>query len=99
MCIGCNDQNLASNFCAECNENLCSDCVTAHKKVKFTRNHNLMQIKGFSKLLCTNCDDQNVATHSCPVCKDKLCDECVSAHKKVKVTRNHNLSLIVNNND
>ena len=44
ICSGCDEKALASFICHDCNENLCEACFAAHKKVKLTRNHNVILI-------------------------------------------------------
>jgi len=46
MCDSCDDQNLASMFCHDCESNICDDCVKAHKKLKITKDHKLEVIEG-----------------------------------------------------
>ena len=45
ICSGCDENMPASYFCENCNENICEACFVAHKKVKLTRNHNVIDIK------------------------------------------------------
>lgn len=41
----CDDNNLATQFCADCEENFCDDCVKAHKRLKITRDHKMTPIE------------------------------------------------------
>ena len=41
ICIGCENDLLASYYWIECSENICEQCFDAHKKVKLTKNHTL----------------------------------------------------------
>lgn len=39
----CNDNTEAAGFCVECVEYLCTTCVEAHQRVKFTKDHMIRQ--------------------------------------------------------
>ncbi|KAG7254468.1 hypothetical protein CRUP_001465 [Coryphaenoides rupestris] len=39
LCMTCEDNTEASAFCVDCVEYLCSTCVEAHQRVKFTKDH------------------------------------------------------------
>lgn len=41
QCGGC-DESAVSGWCKECEEALCSECVSAHQRVKMTRDHTLI---------------------------------------------------------
>lgn len=49
ICNPCYDINgsecPAVSWCEDCDEMLCNDCYQAHRKVKFTRNHQLVPIE------------------------------------------------------
>ena len=40
----CDEQNIAKKVCDECEEYLCDDCVKAHKRVKYTKDHSITDI-------------------------------------------------------
>ena len=43
ICGSCEDEEVPGvKFCLECKEWLCEDCVAAHRRVKLTKNHNLV---------------------------------------------------------
>ena len=42
LCTGCEDSAPATSFCADCSEWLCDGCVQAHKRVRVTKDHNVM---------------------------------------------------------
>lgn len=44
-CSACLDQTIATSTCTVCNEMLCDACVSAHKRVKLTRDHPITAIK------------------------------------------------------
>ncbi|XP_056273172.1 E3 ubiquitin-protein ligase TRIM33-like isoform X2 [Pseudoliparis swirei] len=39
LCMTCDDNMEAAGFCVDCVEYLCSTCVEAHQRVKFTKDH------------------------------------------------------------
>ena len=41
----CDEQNIAKKMCDECEEYLCEDCVKAHKRVKYTKDHSIKDIE------------------------------------------------------
>ncbi|KAJ8401392.1 hypothetical protein AAFF_G00386230 [Aldrovandia affinis] len=43
LCTSCDDNTEASGFCVECVEFLCSTCIEAHQRVKFTKDHTIRQ--------------------------------------------------------
>jgi hypothetical protein len=45
MCGSCEENNFASSFCADCEGNLCDDCVKAHMRLKITKDHKITPIE------------------------------------------------------
>jgi len=46
-CTGCEDESIkAESYCQICDENLCGECVFAHKRVKVTKEHKLVPLQG-----------------------------------------------------
>lgn len=43
-CSSCNDQTSATSRCTVCNDMLCDACVSAHKRVKLTREHPIVPL-------------------------------------------------------
>ncbi|XP_072000930.1 transcription intermediary factor 1-alpha isoform X3 [Engystomops pustulosus] len=43
FCTSCEDNAEARGFCVECVEWLCKNCVQAHQRVKFTKDHTVRQ--------------------------------------------------------
>ncbi|CAH1787374.1 unnamed protein product [Owenia fusiformis] len=41
LCTACEDNAVPTSFCVECNEWLCDGCVSAHRRVKVTKDHNI----------------------------------------------------------
>lgn len=46
-CCQCDDKTMASYKCEQCDDLLCSDCGTAHQRVKLTRSHVLTVVSTF----------------------------------------------------
>ena len=85
-CSGCeNGQNLASHRCMECQEFLCGDCTQAHRRVKFTREHEILSLEEFGDrtnpvedstfVPCVKHSDENVDMY-CKTCGLLTCKEC-----------------------
>ncbi|XP_077324881.1 transcription intermediary factor 1-alpha isoform X1 [Lithobates pipiens] len=43
VCTSCEDNAEAQGFCVECVEWLCKNCIQAHQRVKFTKDHTVRQ--------------------------------------------------------
>ncbi|KAM9311439.1 transcription intermediary factor 1-alpha [Gastrophryne carolinensis] len=43
VCTSCEDNAEARGFCVECVEWLCKNCIQAHQRVKFTKDHTVRQ--------------------------------------------------------
>lgn len=43
-CSSCNDQTIATSHCTSCDDMLCDACVSAHKRVKLTRDHPIVPL-------------------------------------------------------
>ena len=41
VCTSCEDNSIASSFCLNCSEWLCSACVQAHQRVRVTKDHEI----------------------------------------------------------
>lgn len=85
-CSGCeNGQNMASHRCIECQEFLCDDCTQAHRRVKFTREHEILSLEEFvdrtnpkedsSFVTCVKHSAENVDMY-CKTCDLLTCKEC-----------------------
>ena len=45
ICGSCEDEEVdGAEYCTECAEWLCAECVKAHKRVKLTKNHTLREL-------------------------------------------------------
>ena len=91
------DEEILSQWkCLECQDLLCDDCKSAHKKNRITREHNISELHIEEPVteiaMCEPCkyEDLDVeAPFYCQDCDDNLCEDCKNAHKKIKVTRTH----------
>ena len=85
-CSGCeNGRSMAANRCLECQEFLCTDCTLAHRRVKFTREHEILSLEEFvdrtnpkddsSYVTCTKHNAENIDMY-CKTCDLLTCKEC-----------------------
>ncbi|KAK0137510.1 Transcription intermediary factor 1-alpha [Merluccius polli] len=49
LCMTCEDNTEAAGFCVDCVEYLCSTCVEAHQRVKFTKDHAIRHKEDISR--------------------------------------------------
>ncbi|XP_071150670.1 putative leucine-rich repeat-containing protein DDB_G0290503 [Mytilus edulis] len=71
----------ADIWCYNCDEGLCSTCLSHHKKSKGTRDHKTIDInyKPFFQAIKTECDKHDKQLHLyCPSHLIPCCDECIS---------------------
>lgn len=85
-CSGCeNGRNIAANRCLQCQEFLCGDCTLAHRRVKFTREHEILSLEEFvdrtnprddsSFIACVNHNAEDIDMY-CKTCDLLTCKEC-----------------------
>ncbi|XP_072535534.1 uncharacterized protein trim33l isoform X2 [Salminus brasiliensis] len=77
-CGGCEESAL-SGWCVQCEEALCSDCVSAHKRVKMTRNHTVIPEEppsGFTSSLRCSSHRQERLKFFCLNCDELTCRDC-----------------------
>lgn len=85
-CSGCeNGRNIAANRCLQCQEFLCEDCTLAHRRVKFTREHEILSLEEFvdrtnpkddsSFMTCANHNTGDIDMY-CKTCDLLTCKEC-----------------------
>ncbi|XP_053350870.1 E3 ubiquitin-protein ligase TRIM33 [Clarias gariepinus] len=90
-CGGC-DETALSGWCKECEEALCSDCVSAHQRVKVTRNHTVIPQETQSglrtSLRCT-AHKQERLKFFCVTCGQLTCRDC-----QLIDHRNHSFLLL-----
>lgn len=85
-CSGCeNGRNIAANRCLQCQEFLCGDCTLAHRRVKITREHEILSLEEFvdrtnpkddsSFITCANHNTEDIDMY-CKTCDLLTCKEC-----------------------
>lgn len=85
-CSGCeNGRNIAANRCLQCQEFLCGDCTLAHRRVKFTREHEILSLEEFvdrtnpkddsSFMTCASHNTEDIDMY-CKTCELSTCKEC-----------------------
>ncbi|TRZ03102.1 hypothetical protein DNTS_029891 [Danionella cerebrum] len=83
-CGGC-EENEISGMCLQCEEALCSDCMSAHRRVKMTRDHEVtLNIPSTGWILRRRCPlhPQETLRFFCLVCKELTCKDCqLIAHR------------------
>ncbi|XP_033118581.1 E3 ubiquitin-protein ligase TRIM71-like [Anneissia japonica] len=47
LCKSCEDKQLATCICRQCQEQLCDRCVRAHQRVRMTKDHNICRLDNF----------------------------------------------------
>ena len=95
LCSICEVQDTiknADNWCPECEEGLCSECLKHHSASKYTKSHEVISIENYHKIPqsvskivqhCTEHDRQY--QNYCPMHESLCCPLCIS--------ENHNDSL------
>ncbi|XP_026855801.2 transcription intermediary factor 1-beta isoform X1 [Electrophorus electricus] len=77
-CGGC-DESVPSGWCVQCEEALCSQCVSAHQRVKVTRDHTVTPQDPSSgptaSLRCTS-HKQEWLKFLCVTCNELTCRDC-----------------------
>ncbi|XP_041650486.1 transcription intermediary factor 1-alpha-like [Cheilinus undulatus] len=91
LCMTCDDNTEAAGFCVNCVEYLCTTCVEAHQRVKFTKDHTIRQkaeapqeVNGASTLRPVFCDihKQEPLKLFCETCDLLTCRDCQLAKHK-----------------
>lgn len=92
-CGNCEDNAEATGQCNECAEYLCDKCTSAHRRVRVTREHQIISLNELTtndeenNNLCIrdNCSDHSgeELTYFCQTCDKLICRECtVVSHPK-----------------
>ena len=82
QCESCEEEVTASSRCFECSDFLCVNCVEAHKRVRFTKNHRVVAIKNLnadSMVKTPTCvtHAQEALKMYCRQCKKPVCRSCI----------------------
>ena len=80
----------AMDWCSECNDFLCSDCLKYHRSSKLFKNHSTMSLEDYKELptvvqaMKHHCEDHDEPHHMyCPVHHRPCCIRCVlTSHKE-----------------
>ncbi|KAI1885983.1 hypothetical protein AGOR_G00209370 [Albula goreensis] len=90
-CAGCED-TAVSGWCVECGEALCSICVSAHQRVRVTRDHTVLSQKmstGFlPTMFCTMHREEQMKLF-CVSCDQLTCRDC-----QLTYHRNHSYQFL-----
>jgi len=83
LCTSCSDESDAISRCVDCSEFLCLKCVTAHKRLRVTKEHKIIALDTLrydktSVHRPVHCPehDPEIFTYYCEKCKDLICKEC-----------------------
>ena len=88
LCSICEAQHTiknADNWCPECEEGLCSECLKHHSVSKYTKSHEVISIENYNKIPqsvskivqhCTEHDRQH--QNYCPIHESLCCPLCIS---------------------
>ncbi|XP_035287137.1 transcription intermediary factor 1-beta-like isoform X2 [Anguilla anguilla] len=91
QCGGCGGAG-AGGWCVECGEALCPECVSAHKRVKVTREHAVLPQKpptvSAPTLYCSTHREERVKL-ICQLCDQATCREC-----QLTLHRNHRFQFL-----
>ena len=88
-CGNCGEKSFDSSYCFECCIFYCEDCVTAHKKMRSSKNHRVLALKEFNDkdyedilkrpAFCPKQRHQNEELkYYCKNCKTAVCQTCSS---------------------
>ncbi len=98
-CGSCDD-GKATGYCNDCSDFLCDMCQTAHKRVKLSRNHELIsldelkaQVTGIvpPKKAVPHCSKhpENALKIYCDTCSTLICTDCT-----IRLHKDHNYDLV-----
>ena len=81
-CESCEENVLASSRCFECSDFLCDNCVEAHRRVRFTKQHRIVSLKNLSAGSLTRAPGCPLHMHEamkmfCKQCKEPVCRSCI----------------------
>ena len=97
LCTACSDNTSAISRCVECSEFLCLCCVTAHRRIRLTKDHKIIPLDTLKydqsmihrPVYCPT-HKPEVFTYFCVVCQQLVCKECtILDHRGHKYERKH----------
>lgn len=90
QCTSCEENVAAVSFCTDCSEWLCEPCVQAHKRVRVTKDHTVVQkentteVAGKRTQFCPKHRNEQLKLF-CDTCDQLTCRDCqLEAHKDHK---------------
>lgn len=83
LCTACSDNTSAISRCVECSEFLCMCCVSAHRRIRLTKDHKIIPLDTLRydqsmvhrPVYCPT-HKPEVFTYFCEVCQQLVCKEC-----------------------
>ena len=99
QCGSCEDDK-ATGYCRDCSEFVCDECQAAHKRIKSTRNHQLLTLRELETQAASldppKKNAQRCSKHTnkklkiyCETCKELICNDCT-----IRLHRDHNYDLL-----
>ena len=99
QCGSCED-GRATGYCRDCSEFVCDECQAAHKRIKSTRNHQIVTVAELQaqatnlippKKVIPNCPrhPENALKIYCETCSALICNDCT-----IRLHRDHNYDLL-----
>lgn len=82
QCESCDESVLATSRCFECSDFLCNNCVEAHRRVRFTKQHRIVSVKNLSADALVKTPSCYIHSHEsvkmfCKQCKEPVCRSCI----------------------
>ncbi|KAI8520409.1 hypothetical protein Bbelb_001630 [Branchiostoma belcheri] len=94
-CSTCDEGNMATCWCRQCDDFLCQDCLTAHRRVKLTRDHDTLSLDELKSRSTSNqlafksqrqptCPEHNgeELRFYCQTCQSPICRDCLVLEHK-----------------
>ena len=90
-CLDSGERKLATMFCVECCQKFCDACVDSHRRIRTTRNHNIVNVtdeqhasknSGTSARVCCDDHDGEVVKMFCFDCRTAICTICFEKQHK-----------------
>lgn len=94
ICTSCDDGNLVTCHCCNCNEDLCDNCVDAHQRVRLTKEHVIERFANFH----SNCQESRSGSSSkrtSPALSINSVSSQGSDSKKLYCTIHHKETIIL----